>query len=124
MNQKQQRGLTLIGFLMVLVIVGFFAYIIMRVFPIYNENWAVQNAIKGLQNETGVATMPIDQVRTSLMRRMDVNYVSSVKPEHITVNRRGGNNSLVIDYEVRTNFIYNINLVVSFNHVVDLSNRP
>ncbi len=37
MNIRKQRGLTLIGFGMVLVLVVFFAYAAMRIVPLYLE---------------------------------------------------------------------------------------
>lgn len=52
---KAQRGITMIGFLMVLVIVGFFAYAAMRLVPVYTEYFSVRKAMKSVAGEVGVA---------------------------------------------------------------------
>lgn len=121
----RQHGITLLGFALVLAVVSFFAYMAMRLFPVYNEYWSVVSAMEGVRQESGVSTMSIDQIRASMVRRMDINYVTSVKPEHITINRRGGQNTLRVAYEVRRPFLYNIDFVVSFDRTVDISReRP
>lgn len=48
-NLNAQRGITLLGFLMILMIVGFFAFLVMRLFPVYSEYYSVVSAMKGVQ---------------------------------------------------------------------------
>ena len=35
--KRTQRGITLLGFIIVLAVVGFFAYVGMKLFPMYSE---------------------------------------------------------------------------------------
>ena len=58
-NLKAQGGITLLGFLMVLMIVGFFAFLVMRLFPVYSEYYSVVSAMKGVQAEPGVSTWTV-----------------------------------------------------------------
>ena len=55
--KRKQSGLSLVGFLVVLAVVGFAAYVGMKLFPMYQEYYSVQSAMKGLANEPGVADM-------------------------------------------------------------------
>ena len=52
MKQKQ-KGMTLLGFVIVLSVVGFAAYILMKLFPMYSEYYSVRSAMKGLASEPG-----------------------------------------------------------------------
>jgi hypothetical protein len=45
--------MTLTSFLTVLIVVGFFLYIGMKLFPMYQEYYAVRSAMKSLANEPG-----------------------------------------------------------------------
>ena len=52
MKIRNQNGLTLMGFLIVLVIGLFFSYAVMRVLPMYLEYHALVNAMNGFRSVT------------------------------------------------------------------------
>lgn len=120
MHRKRQSGLTLIGFVMVLSIAGFFAYIGVRLFPVYTEYYSVVSDMKGLQSEAGVAQLTPDQVRDRLFRRFYVSYVENVKKEHVKITRENGYN-LSVKYEVRRPLVYNLDFVAKFEKTVNLA---
>jgi DNA-dependent RNA polymerase auxiliary subunit epsilon len=117
-----QRGMTLLGFLMVLGVVGFFAFIGMKLFPVYSEYYSVVQSMKGIQMEPGVATMPPEKIRQLLDKRFNISYIDSVKPQDITIKREKGYN-LRIAYEVRRPMVYNIDFVAKFDKTVDLTRQ-
>src|SRR3546814_12607335 len=53
--KRTQRGMTLMSFIIVLAVVGFAAYIGMKLFSMYSEYYSVRQALKGLQAEPGIA---------------------------------------------------------------------
>lgn len=112
---KMQRGITFIGFLMVLVVVGFFAYAAMRLVPVYTEYFSVVKAMKAVAGEVGVANKQPGDIRVMLLRHFDISYVDSVRPNDIRISR-DRNPSINIRYEVRKPFVSNIDLVISFDH--------
>ena len=67
--KRKQSGLSLVGFLVVLAVVGFAAYVGMKLFPMYQEYYSVQSAMKGLANEPGVADMDPAKVQDLFFRR-------------------------------------------------------
>lgn len=117
---NRQRGVTFIGFVMLLAIVGFFAYAAMRLVPIYTEYYAVVSAMKAVAAESGAAEMQPGDIRNMLLKRFDVSYVSSVRPNDIRISR-DRNPSITIAYEVRKPFISNVDIVVSFSHSQELN---
>ncbi len=118
---RQQRGLTLIGFLVVLAVVGFFAYVGMRLFPIYSEYYSVVSAMKGVATEPGVATMDPSRVRDLLDRRFYISYVENVKPQNVKVTRDNSGYRLNVAYRVQRPLIYNLDVVAKFDKTVELS---
>lgn len=112
---KAQRGITFIGFLMVLVILGFFAYTAMRLVPIYTEYFSVVKAMKSVAGEVGVANKQPGEIRNMILKHFEISYVDSVRPNDIRI-ARDRNPSINIAYEVRKPFISNIDLLVTFDH--------
>ena len=122
--QRNNRGLTLIGFLIVLCVAGFFAYLAMRLLPMYIEYFGVVKAMEMVRNEPGSAQKSVEEIRRDLNAKFDTQYVddASVPPQAISVRREAGGATLRIAYEKRVNFMYNIDLVGVFDKSVILRN--
>ena len=121
--RSQQRGMTLIGFVVVLAVLGFFAFTAMRLFPVYSEYYSVTQAMKAVQQEPGVSTWDVGRVRNALERHFIISYVDSVKPKDAKLIRQSNGNKLQITYEVRRPFAYNIDFVAKFDHSVELTRQ-
>lgn len=118
---RNQKGITLMSFVVVLVVVGFFALVAMKLFPIYSEYYN----LKGVMDEIGAtpnsASMTPAQIQADLDRRFNIAYVESVKKEHIKIVRNGRSAQLNIAYEVRKPLFGNLDVVAKFDRTVDLS---
>jgi hypothetical protein len=122
--QRNIRGITLIGFLIGLCVVGFFAYLAMRLVPIYIEYFAVVKSMEMVKNEPGSAQRSVEEIRRDLSLKFNTQYVdeADVPPQAIQLKRESGGSTLRIAYEKRVQFVYNIDLVASFDKSVNLSN--
>ncbi len=114
-----QSGLTLTSFLIVLVVVGFFIYIGMKLFPVYTEYYSVVTDMKGLAAEPGIKQKSPEEVRNLLFRRFQISYVESVQPQNVKITRQNGY-QMQIAYEVRRNLMYNLDFVAVFDKTVEL----
>lgn len=112
--KRTQRGMTLIGFLMVLVVAGIFAYMAMKVVPMYIEYFAVKDAAEGVAQESGVTEMDATRIENLFFRRLDVSYADSVKRENVKIVRKDAGFVLTIDYEVRKPLVSNLDIVGHF----------
>jgi len=121
--QGKAKGITLIGFVILLAVVGFFAYLAMRLIPVYTEYFGVVKALEQERTEPGAAQKPLDQLRRDLQFKFSTQYVDSenVPPQSITMKREGGAATLRVTYERRVPFMYNIDLLVAFDKSVDLT---
>lgn len=123
MYDRKQRGLTLIGFVLLLVLALFFAYIGMKLVPIYTQYYSVVKAMQGVADEPGAADMSPNRIRNAFFQRLGIDYVSGVEQEHVRVTRRDGV-TLHVAYEVREPLIGNIDIVVGFDRSQPLGERP
>ncbi len=123
LSRKRVSGITLIGFLFLMVIVGFFAYIAMRLIPMYTEYMGVVKAMEQVRSEPDSGNLSPEQIRRQLMFKFDTQYIESgaIPPQAIQVLRKGGASTLRIRYERRVPFIHNLEILGSFDKTVDLT---
>ncbi|MEN1940931.1 DUF4845 domain-containing protein [Luteimonas sp. MJ246] len=112
--RNSQRGITLLGFIIVLAVVGLFAYVGMKLFPMYSEYYSVRSAMKGLANEPGIATTEPRKIQDLFFRRLYISYSENVKPEHVKLKRVGAGWQMDVKYEVRKELIGNLDVVGKF----------
>lgn len=119
----RQRGLTLIGFGIVLIIAGFFAYAAMKLIPCYTEYFGVVKSMKSLQTLPGIEQMSIEDIRRKLNVNFDLQYVddATIPDKNIQLITKDGQHKLHIFYDKDLPFIYNVDLLVHFDNTVDLS---
>ena len=121
MNVRKNRGLTLIGFLIVLVVALFFPYAGMRVVPMYLEYHALVNAMNKLRDDPAAKSMPALRIKKSIQNSLWVSYASNnIKNENIRISKKTDGINVRVAYEVREDFLGNIDLVASFDRTVVL----
>jgi hypothetical protein len=119
--KSKQSGITLIGFLVVLIVVGFFGFMAMKLIPAYTEFMGVNKAMTQIASE-GLDGKSLNDVRNNLLRKMDFQYVSddTIKPKDITIKRDGNAAQLNVSYDKRIPFMYNIDFMLHFEKSVAL----
>lgn len=115
-----QRGITLIGFIIVLAVAGFFLFVGAKLFPMYTEFMAVKAAMVQVQNTPGATKLSPEQVWKILDATFYTSYVESVQRTDVQLVRQNGY-FLRIAYEVRKPLVYNLDIVAKFDHTVELS---
>jgi hypothetical protein len=113
--KRTQGGMTLIGFILVLGVVGLFAYVGMKVIPMYSEFFSVKKALKSLATEPDIADTDPGKIQDLFFRRLYVSYAEDVKPEHVKIKRIDSGWQMDVDYEVRKELIGNLDVVGKFH---------
>ena len=112
--KRTQRGMTLIGFLIVLAVVGVFAYMGMKLIPMYSEYYAVKQALQGLATEPEIASKDPSKIRDLFFRRLYISYAENIKAEHVKLERKDAGYVMKVKYEVRKPLIANLDVVGRF----------
>lgn len=113
--KRSQSGITLLGFIIVLAVVGLFAYIGMKLFPMYSEFYSVKSALKGLANEPGIGNTDPAKIQDLFFRRLYISYAENVKQENVKIKRVDNGWQMDVSYEVRKPVIANLDVVGKFN---------
>ncbi|GLQ87099.1 DUF4845 domain-containing protein [Dyella flagellata] len=117
--KSKQSGITLLGFIVVLIVAGFFAYMAMKLMPAYTEYAGVVKAMNQIATE-GVEGKTLDQVRRDLLFKLGFQYVddSTIHPSDITFGQGASGNELRVTYDKQIPFLYNIDFLIHFNKSV------
>ena len=121
--KTKQSGVTLIGFLVILLVVGFFGFMAMKLVPAYSEYGGVVKAMNGIASEGG-SDKSLDGIRRDLMYKFSMQYVDdkTIAPTDITITRNsGGASTLNVSYDKDIPFVYNIDFLLHFSKSVQLS---
>lgn len=121
MNIRKENGMTLLGFLIVLSVVLFFAYAGMRVIPSYLEYHALGNALSKLEDDPASKKLTPTKIKQSIQNSLWASYASNnIDNDDIKISKKSGGVSVRVVYEIRKPFIANIDLMLSFDKSVFL----
>lgn len=119
--RRRQGGITLIGFIIVAAVAGFFVYIGMKLFPMYSEYYAVKSALRGLAAEPNAGNLDPGRIQTLLFRRLDMSYSDSIKKDNVKIQRVDSGWQIEVKYEVRKPLVANLDVVGRFQATQQLS---
>lgn len=117
---RKQQGLTLIGMLLTVIMICITGLVIMRVVPVYIQNFEVKRSITALENidaaEFGTDTAANAMVlRKRLANQFTINSLDDIKLDEVTiVPDEQGNFRVSIKYTVIKPLFYNISLLFNF----------
>lgn len=111
----RQRGMTVMGLIMVLVFMAFVVVIVMKVVPIYLNYYQVYTSLEGLQSEPGVKEESKSQIMDRILRRFDISQIYSPDPRDvIDIEKKGGVTRVTLFYEDRRPLLGNLEVVAIF----------
>jgi Tfp pilus assembly major pilin PilA len=119
---KRQDGLTFISLLVVLAVIGFFAYIGIKLTPVYLENFSVKSSLKSLAEEESQG-LGVGELRSRLLKRLEINSVTHVSDRDIEVRTAANSTTVSVQYDVVQPFYGNVSILISFDDSVVLSAR-
>ena len=122
---SQQGGFSMLQWLVIIAVAGFFLVFGFKVVPLYSENMYVVSALKSLQDSgSRLQDMTNNEITSKLNNFYMINNVRSEGPtKNLKIDRSASDKVIVkIDYETRVNFFHNIDLVLKFENHLDSSN--
>lgn len=114
--RKHQTGMTLISWIMLAALIGFVGLFGFKLFPIYMNYFTINNILTNVSKGVTEGESPT-QIRKDIGNFFDINDVNNLKPEDIEIKPNPDTKALtlILDYDSRTNFVANIDLVVHFS---------
>ncbi len=121
-----QSGLTALGWLFAILLFGFTILCFAKVAPPYYDNWQIRNSLKTL-GELRITENEFDgasdsQIQSHLSKFFRVNGIPTTMLKDVNITRDKGRAYVDLIWEIRVDFISNIDVVVSFENQFDSLN--
>ena len=114
----QQQGMSAYQILLLAIVFLFVVFTGIKLFPIYGEYMSVASSMKRVQEGNIDDPGSPRALQRELQRHFRINSVNNVETENIHISPQGDGFLMRVSYEVRTEWIGNIDLVVSFDNEV------
>lgn len=117
-RRLKQAGMTTVGFLILAVFIGLFAFAFIRLTPVYLNYMKVAGVLDGVHQEFDSQNASRNAIRTSISRRFDVESVSQITAKDIKVTTDDGGFVVQAVYDHTAPFIGNVSFTVHFDKQV------
>lgn len=117
---RHQKGMTAIGWLLVLGLIAFFTLVTLRLLPFYLEAAKVTSVLESLKNEPQITGKSKGDILGIIAKRFDVNDVKEVKAKDAKIVKADGNLSVQFKWEQRAHLLANVDVVAVFDKKVEV----
>lgn len=103
---NRQQGMTSIGWLFVIALIGFFALLILKLVPVFMERYEVINAVEGIAKEEEAYKYKKREIRRKFNARLNLaTAVDNVSSDNLDITRNDdGSITLHVKYEAKKHF--------------------
>ncbi len=122
--RARQRGITFLGLLILILVVGTWVYAAIRVVPLYLENMKIASTLEKVRDEYSANPGTTDfMIRKAIERHFDIEMVTAISDRDILIQRKGDVFVVTAAYEATAPFAYNIEFLVTFDRTVEIPVR-
>ena len=108
---RRQRGMSLFGWLLALVIAGLFALAAVHLVPAYIEAGEISSTLHSVRDKA--RTESISQIRNALVSQLDMNNLNAEVPlSEFKFESNGNTLKISVDHDIDTAFIGNLGFVI------------
>jgi len=119
--RHSQRGVTLIGWVFLLIPIAVFVYCGIRIIPMYLNYLNVSKALTQVASQAkSGSTIGAQQLQVSLEKNFDVQAIERPSPKDIEIHREGEHLTAIADYEDVAPIFANISLLLHFHKEVEV----
>ena len=112
-GRQRQRGLTLIGFVLVAAVIAIFVVVGARVTPAYIEYFSVQKSLEKTLAQVKDPTAQVD-VRRTFERYLATDYIDSVSASDLEVTKEGNQITASVAWTRKLHLVGNMSLFLDF----------
>ncbi|MDS4025854.1 MAG: DUF4845 domain-containing protein [Candidatus Contendobacter sp.] len=119
-TNERQRGLTVLGMLILLIAIGFVALLVMKVVPMYVQYYTIKSSIESVRKES-VGQMAATDIQNLIQKRFDTGYVENVRARDLKIRNDRQGKVLDLTYQDERELFQGLFVVLKVNEPVLLS---
>jgi hypothetical protein len=112
-HMGKQRGVTLVGLIVTLAILGFLVVMAAKLLPAYVEYFTVKKMFASME-QAGDLARPVREIRKSFDTRNAIEDVKNVKGEDIEITKEGGETVLTASWSAKVALVGNASACLDF----------
>jgi len=120
---SRQKGLTLVGFLLVLFLIGFFSLLVLKIGPVYLEHYKVVSSLESLKKDNEITSKSREEILTLLQKRWEINMVERVTAKDVKITKQGSYLKVEIAYDVAEHLFGNVDALLHFNDLLEVGSN-
>ena len=117
-SRRRQRGMTFLGLMCVLVLVGLIGYGGIRLAPLYLNYMKVARTMEAAATEFKSDTQDIAGVNKSLDRHWEIEHITGIDSKDLEIKKEDNGLVLHVAYDDAAPYIANVSLSVHFDKTV------
>lgn len=112
---KQQRGLSMSGFLVTAIVLIFVAVLAMKLIPSYIQDGEIREVFNAVARDPGLKDATDRDIQLAYAKRAVVADITAIKLEDVEISKDNGSLTLSASYQVKIPLVANISLLLEFN---------
>ncbi len=120
-SDGRQRGMTVIGMLLLLVVIGFIALVAMKVVPMYIQYYTIKSTIESVRKEPQIAQMSQTDIQNAIQKRFDIGYVENVTARDLKIRNDRSGRVLDLVYQDERALFYGLFVVLKIDEAIPLN---
>jgi hypothetical protein len=113
---NKQKGMTMIGWIFLIAIIGFNGLVAINVAPTYFTDSNVKTLWANLETDPTLAGLTPKKLRKAIAKRLKVNNVYDITMDDIEITKEKGFYVVYIEYEPRGKIIGSLDYIMTFSH--------
>jgi hypothetical protein len=111
---RKQRGVSVIGLIVILSLLGFFGVMAAKLLPSYVEYFSVKKIFATMEN-AGETKGTVRDIRKAFDLRNAIEDVKAVKGEDLEITKEGGETIVSANWSVKIPLVQNLSACVDFS---------
>lgn len=122
--QDRQQGMTFIGILVIIIVVGAWVYAGIRLVPKYLEFVRVASTLEKVRDEFSANPGSSEyMLRNAIERHFDIESVTVIDKNDIEIKKDGGFFHMRANYEDTVPLVANVSFLLTFDKTVEVAAR-
>ena len=118
-HYQRQQGITAIGLILWLIVLGCVALLALRLFPIYMESFKIDAAMQSVVADPALTRKSNREIIDALLRRFDIDDVQRIDSRnyknHLKIEKKRDKVTIVVSYRAEAPLFHNLSLVADFH---------
>jgi hypothetical protein len=122
-RKTMQSGMSMWGFMVVVMVAVFFVFLFFKLLPPYLEFFKVKTSLENVAKQPNAANMTRMDIASALDRRFNIEDITRVDvKKDLKIEKAPSGRTLIrIQYQVVVPLVYNVSALLDFDHGVESS---